>query len=89
MKIQHHEALRVPHGWTGQDKALVIQLERVLDELFQLLGIQKETTVTDVSYDSDEKRITVTMNGKTSVVVTVGTIKSALGSFTWGEIAGQ
>ena len=89
MKIRQHEALRVPQGWTGQDKALVIQLERILSDLFRMFGIQNETTVTDVSYDEENKQITVTVNGTTSVVVTVNTIKSALGSFTWGQIAGR
>ena len=36
MKIKQHEAHRVPQGWSGQDKALVIQLERVLTDLYRL-----------------------------------------------------
>ena len=33
--------------------------------------------------------ITKTINGTTTDVVSVATIKSALGSFTWGALAGQ
>ena len=47
----------------------------------------KATTVTAVTYDSTNKKITKTINGSTTDVVTVSTIKSALGAFTWGQIA--
>ena len=49
----------------------------------------KATTVTAVTYDSTNKKITKTINGSTTDVVTVATIKSALGSFTWGALAGH
>ena len=47
----------------------------------------KATTVTAVTYDSTNKKITKTINGSTTDVVSVSTIKSALGAFTWGQIA--
>jgi hypothetical protein len=42
-----------------------------------------------VAYDGTNKKITQTINGSTSDVVAVSTIKAALGSFTWGALAGQ
>jgi hypothetical protein len=36
--IRQHEPLRVPEGWTGQARALIIQLERIFDRIFSLLG---------------------------------------------------
>ena len=36
--VRQHEHLRVPQGWTGQDKALVIQLERILDDIYKRFG---------------------------------------------------
>ena len=35
---RQHEALRVPNNWRDQDRAFVIQLERILDDLYGLLG---------------------------------------------------
>ena len=49
----------------------------------------KTATVSTVTYDSNNKKITKTINGSTTDVVTVSTKKSALGSFTWGALAGQ
>lgn len=40
--IRQHEPLRVPQGWTEQARALVIQIERVFDRVFSLLGKKKE-----------------------------------------------
>jgi len=33
---RQHEALRVPQGWEGQAKALIMQLERILTQLYQI-----------------------------------------------------
>ena len=30
-----HEPLRVPAGWKDQDRALIIQLERILDDIYK------------------------------------------------------
>ena len=49
----------------------------------------KSATVSTINYDSTNKKITKTINGTTSDVVTVSAIKSALGSFTWGDLRGQ
>ena len=49
----------------------------------------KSATVSTVTYDSTNKKITKTINSTTTDVVTVASIQSALGSFTWGALAGQ
>jgi hypothetical protein len=74
MKIRQHEALRVPQGWNGQDKALVIQLERVLTDLYRLYGNAESAMVTDVAYDEDTHKLTVTIDGTTSDIVAVATL---------------
>ena len=35
MRIEQHEALRVPANWRGQDRAFVIQLERILTDVYR------------------------------------------------------
>ena len=30
--------LRVPENWKGQDRAMIVQLERVLDDVYRRLG---------------------------------------------------
>ena len=35
---RQHERLRVPEGWQGQARALIQQLERIHDDLYNLLG---------------------------------------------------
>ena len=36
--LHGHEPLRIPAGWTGQDRSFVIQLERLLDDLYRRFG---------------------------------------------------
>lgn len=38
ISIKQHEPLRVPQGWREQERGLVIQLNRILDEVYGLLG---------------------------------------------------
>ena len=33
-----HVPLRVPAGWDGQNKALIIQLNRLLDDIYAQIG---------------------------------------------------
>lgn len=35
---RQHEPLRVPQRWTDQERTFVIQLERLLDEIYAALG---------------------------------------------------
>ena len=37
-RLKQHEQLRVPNGWKEQDKALIIQLERIFDDIYSKLG---------------------------------------------------
>ena len=74
--VRQHQPLRVPQGWTGQDRALVIQLENILDEIYALYS----KVVTDVSYDSENHKITKTINGITTDVMTISEIQAALDS---------
>ena len=37
MKKQH-EPLRIPERWQGQDRMLVVQIDRILDEIYNMLG---------------------------------------------------
>ena len=74
MKIRQHEAIRVPQGWTGQDRALIIQLERILTEIYRLMGIADSVMVTGVGFDADSHCITVTIDGETADVAKVATL---------------
>lgn len=92
--IRQHETLRVPQGWTEQDKALVIQLTRVFDDIYKQYGHlewddlgeklreylteMSEGMVTAVTWDGTNKKLTVTINSSTSDVVAISTIKTAL-----------
>lgn len=71
---RQHQPLRVPNGWTDQARALVIQLERLFDELYSITSTQGDIMVTDVSYNTDTKKLTVTIDGKTSDIVKVATL---------------
>lgn len=33
-----HETLRAPSGWKDQDRAFVMQLERIIDDIYNRLG---------------------------------------------------
>lgn len=87
--VRKPEHLRVPQGWTAQDKALVIQLERILNDIYRLYGNSEKVTVTDVSYDETDKKLVLKVGGTSKDIVSIATIKSGLGSFTWGALAGM
>lgn len=81
-KTRQHVPLRVPSGWTGEARALVLQLERLLDEIYALLGQENggggPAGVSDVAWDSVNKRITQEKEGTVSNVVAVSTLKTAM-----------
>lgn len=91
--IRQHETLRVPQGWKEQDRALVIQMERILDDLYLRLGkIESALTngvVSAVDFDTESKAITVTINGEPTVVVSAEGLKEAMAPFTWGQLANK
>lgn len=37
--IKQHEPIRVPSGWDGQSKMLIIQINRVFDDIYRQLGL--------------------------------------------------
>ena len=41
--MRKHEPLRVPEKWQGQDRQFVIQLERLMDDLYNRLGRANDT----------------------------------------------
>ena len=59
MKNYQHQPLRKPEGWTGQDAALVIQLERQLDDIYRKLGALKEKLGDVADLTTTEKSSTV------------------------------
>ena len=72
--IRQHEPLRVPQGWLGQDRAFVIQLERVLTDLYRIFGILDGTAVKNVGYDSTTQKLTMTIDGEVSDIVKIATL---------------
>ena len=96
---KQHEALRVPQGWKEQDRALIMQLERILDDLYSKfgrirlidlanelqaliaqygddIGALQETAVTNVGFNQTTRQLTKTINGTTTNIVPVATLAS-------------
>ena len=42
VKARQHERLRVPEGWQGQARALIQQLERIHDDIYNLMSVHGE-----------------------------------------------
>jgi hypothetical protein len=66
---RQHQSLRVPAGWSGQDRALVIQMERLLDDIYSRISKNREMAVTNVAYDSSTKKLTLTVNYDQNAVI--------------------
>lgn len=48
--IRQHEAIRVPEGWKPQERALIMQLERIFDDIYkQLSGFGKPKEYTNTA----------------------------------------
>lgn len=54
--IQQHQPLRIPEGWEKQEKAFVVQLEEIFDDLYRRFG---RLGMNDMS-----KGFRITINGK-------------------------
>ena len=39
---RQHEPLRIPENWKGQDRSMVIQLDRILDDIYVLISRLEE-----------------------------------------------
>lgn len=75
---------------TSKGTSGVVDLGTVLTAHQDISGkADKSATVSTVAYNSTSKKITKTINGSTTDVVAVETIKSAMAPFTWGQLAGQ
>jgi hypothetical protein len=51
-RTRQHEPLRIPEGWHGQDRAFVVQLNRMLDEIYSLIG-RLEMQVREIREDME------------------------------------
>ena len=51
-RSRQHEPLRVPVNWTGQDRAFVVQLNNLLDEIYSLIG-RLESQVGEIREDME------------------------------------
>lgn len=36
--MKQHQPLRTPTGWTGQEASLVMQIDRLFDDIYQMIG---------------------------------------------------
>lgn len=41
-EIPQHQPLRIPQGWNTQETQFVIQLERLIEDLYREIGLLKE-----------------------------------------------
>ena len=55
-QIRQHQPLRVPERWTGQERMFVIQIERLLDEIYMMLGdLDKRVKALETSGEEEEE----------------------------------
>lgn len=40
--VRQHEPVRVPAGWNGQSRDLVIQINRILDDIYKRIGLLEQ-----------------------------------------------
>lgn len=52
--VKQHEPLRVPDKWMGQDRAFVIQINRLLDEIYAQIGTL-EKKIDDLQPEEEEE----------------------------------
>lgn len=41
-KARQHEPVRTPNSWTGQERDLVIQLNRIFDDVYKNIGLLEQ-----------------------------------------------
>ena len=58
--IQQHQPLRVPSGWDKQEKALIVQLDEILDDIYRRFGRLKLSDMGKQMQDGMKKPV----NGK-------------------------
>ena len=74
MKIKQHETIRVPYGWSGQEKALIIQLENIFNDLYKLNGQTNSLMVTDVSFDTTTNKLSITIDGNSTDIARLASL---------------
>lgn len=72
--IRQHQPLRVPQGWNDQDRSLVIQLERLFDEVYTITSKLRDSMVTEVGYNATSKYLTQKIGGAVSEIVKIATL---------------
>ena len=61
--VKQHEPLRVPKNWSADDRAMVIQLNGQLDEIYAKLGeAQKTMSALGLTVESDGEQIEALSN---------------------------
>lgn len=68
---RQRQPLRIPGTWKDQERTFVIQLERLLDELYTLTSNLEDGMVTDVYYDSDTMTLKIIINGASTEVTKI------------------
>lgn len=71
-EVRQHEPLRVPDGWSGQSRAFVIQLERLLDDVYAKLG-KAQTAEKQLSETLEEIARDRIVGKRTSAIIPGGT----------------
>ena len=98
--IQQHQPLRIPNGWSGQEKQLIVQLDEVFDDIYKRFGRLKlsdlseglRKTLSDTegaiaTLEFDISGLTVEVGNKiakTESIQTVDEIINAAESYTDG-----
>lgn len=58
--IRQHQPLRTPAGWSGQEKAFIVQLEEIFDDIYRKFG--------RLGMNDMDKKFRVTIDGKYDIV---------------------
>lgn len=58
--IRQHQPLRTPAGWSGQEKAFIVQLEEIFDDIYRKFG--------RLGMNDMDKKFRVTIEGKYDIV---------------------
>jgi len=90
-----NEPLRVPAGWKDQDKALIIQLQRLLDDLFgrfgklrrKDLGTELNTLLDELIEAAGDLSDLIAFIGDTAMGTTATTVTGAIAEHE-GDISG-
>lgn len=54
--IPQHEVLRTPNGWKDQERALIVQLERIHDDIYKHFRVANDLTTTEAGLVLDARQ---------------------------------